>query len=360
MTALSVFRAARPRLAALMVATILLAPAVAGAQTPVGPCWKRPAPETMEEIFKMSGASAATRRQEQLEQDKPVDAVLLISNGAQKIAYGAGLLVGWADAGQRPRFAAVTGVGAGALIAPFAFIGKAGDQAMADIFNCRTGDFEQLARQAAAMVDDRVIAAIAREYAAGRRLYVGLPGSAARGEAVWDIGRLASSKRPNTAALVGEILRASVFLHQEVASAPGLAAFMQTFPSNPLLRETGAGQEFLLPPQSARITGAGTRYYLIHNDRLFWDESEKFIAVRAGQTASVPSPIVPGYDVVRLSQKAGGFGFALPKSATGITPSGDFDPEYLKALFHHAYRHTRMGREWSSDFPGLRQGKSAL
>jgi hypothetical protein len=49
----------------------------------------------------------------------PVSNLLAISGGAEDGAFGAGLLVGWSDAGTRPTFDLVTGVSSGALIAPF-------------------------------------------------------------------------------------------------------------------------------------------------------------------------------------------------------------------------------------------------
>src|SRR5689334_22409477 len=45
--------------------------------------------------------------------------LLAISGGAEDGAFGAGLLAGWGDAGNRPSFDLVTGVSSGALIAPF-------------------------------------------------------------------------------------------------------------------------------------------------------------------------------------------------------------------------------------------------
>src|SRR5579859_2022874 len=44
---------------------------------------------------------------------------LAISGGGANGAYGAGLLYGWSKNGQRPEFQLVTGVSAGALLAPF-------------------------------------------------------------------------------------------------------------------------------------------------------------------------------------------------------------------------------------------------
>ena len=52
--------------------------------------------------------------------------VLAISGGGSNGAYGAGLLSGWSERG-RPEFNVVTGASAGALIAPFAFLGPSYD-----------------------------------------------------------------------------------------------------------------------------------------------------------------------------------------------------------------------------------------
>ncbi len=60
--------------------------------------------------------------------------LLAISGGAEDGAFGAGLLAGWGDAGNRPDFDLVTGVSSGALIAPFAFLGRAHDAQLREIF----------------------------------------------------------------------------------------------------------------------------------------------------------------------------------------------------------------------------------
>src|SRR5579871_3094810 len=48
---------------------------------------------------------------------------LAISGGGDKGAFAAGVLTGWSASGKRPKFRVVTGVSAGALIAPFAYLG---------------------------------------------------------------------------------------------------------------------------------------------------------------------------------------------------------------------------------------------
>jgi hypothetical protein len=63
--------------------------------------------------------------------DEPFN-ILAISGGAAGGAYGAGLLVGLTRAGARPKFAIVTGVSTGALMAPFAFLGSDWDDRLTE------------------------------------------------------------------------------------------------------------------------------------------------------------------------------------------------------------------------------------
>src|SRR6188768_4084964 len=116
--------------------------------------------------------------------------VLAISGGGSNGAYGAGLLAGWSERGTRPEFAVVTGASAGALIAPFAFLGAAYDETLRSVF--ASGEMANLLQSdglaglfgtslfktaplrdlIARHVDAALLEAIAREYRRGRRLYV--------------------------------------------------------------------------------------------------------------------------------------------------------------------------------------------
>ena len=64
----------------------------------------------------------------------PAAEFLAISGGGDNGAFGAGLLVGWTAAGNRPQFKGVTGISTGALIAPFAFLGPAYDQQLKEVY----------------------------------------------------------------------------------------------------------------------------------------------------------------------------------------------------------------------------------
>ncbi len=159
---------------------------------------------------------------------------LVISSGGVEGAFGAGLLVGWTAAGTRPEFQLVTGVSAGAMIAPFAFLGPAYDGALREIHSRfsskdlveRRGVFEALAGDAAMdtaplrrLIDrylgDEEVARIAAEGRRGRKLLVGTTDLNAARPVVWDLTRIAGSGAPNARQLIGDIILAS-------ASIPGV------------------------------------------------------------------------------------------------------------------------------------------
>ena len=65
---------------------------------------------------------------------RPVVETLALSGGGSDGAFGAGVLAGWTARGDRPQFEVVTGVSAGAIIAPFAFLGPRYDRQLEEIW----------------------------------------------------------------------------------------------------------------------------------------------------------------------------------------------------------------------------------
>ena len=133
---------------------------------------------------------------------------LAISAGGANGAYGAGVLIGWTEAGDRPAFDVVTGVSTGALIAPFAFLGPDWDDELRaaytdeDAARLTDGRWAIFVRPAlfggqslrdliGKYVDARLLAAIAREHQTGRRLLVATTDLDAQETIVWDMGAIA-------------------------------------------------------------------------------------------------------------------------------------------------------------------------
>lgn len=118
-------------------------------------------------------------------------ALLALSSGSDKGAFGAGYLAGWTARGDRPSFDVVTGVSTGALIAPFAFLGPDQDATLRaiytgiearDIYRLRplrglTGDpsfadDKPLARLIARYFTQALLDRIGQEHQQGRRLLI--------------------------------------------------------------------------------------------------------------------------------------------------------------------------------------------
>jgi hypothetical protein len=153
-------------------------------------------------------AEVAARREGRLD-------YLALSSGGPAGAFGAGVLVGWGEAGTRPEFDVVTGVSAGALLAPFAFVGAEGDAALRELW--AEGAARELGRGLnpvgllngqglvdrgpledllATHVDDGLVAAIARGHREGRRLLVVTTNLDAQRPVIWNLGAIAASGRP--------------------------------------------------------------------------------------------------------------------------------------------------------------------
>jgi len=159
--------------------------------------------------------------------DEPLT-FLSISGGGQKGAFGAGLLCGWTERGDRPEFAYVTGISTGALIAPFAYLGPAYDEKLKEVYTTletrdlvsKRGPLAILTKDAVASTDglrekielfvtDAMIDEIAREHQRGRRLVVGTTNLDLMEPVYWHVSAIAASDRPDRAEIIRKILLAS-------------------------------------------------------------------------------------------------------------------------------------------------------
>jgi hypothetical protein len=156
--------------------------------------------------------------------------LLLLSGGGGKGAWGAGVLKGWTERGDRPTFDVVTGVSTGAMIATFAFLGKTFDPELerayttmssddvfrdrflpfALLFSTSLKDTRPLERLIADYFPDAVIDQVGRAWEAQRRtVLVATVDFDTGGFVVWDLGRCAASDRPDRHALYRRVLLAA-------------------------------------------------------------------------------------------------------------------------------------------------------
>jgi hypothetical protein len=159
--------------------------------------------------------------------------ILALSGGGAGGAFGAGALVGWSRQGTRPEFQIVTGVSAGALIAPFAFLGSSWDKPLAEAFsgarterllqpNVLGALFGASVYRGAPLVDlvdsyvtDALLHAIAVEAAKGRLLAVATTDLDKEETVIWNLTALATEGGERARRLFRDVLVAA-------ASIPGV------------------------------------------------------------------------------------------------------------------------------------------
>lgn len=271
------------------------------------------------ESFVRDGLESFHREQDHLKRightgPLPPVSFLAISGGGDNGAFGAGLLVGWTEAGDRPEFKAVTGISTGALIAPFAYLGPDYDPQLkevyttikpADIFEPRgilaaltddgMADNAPLWRLVRKHVDQSMLDAIAREHAKGRLLLVATTNLDALQPVVWNVGAIAENGHPKALDLIHSILIAS-------ASIPGafppvmIDVDVNGKPHQEMHVDGGAtAQVFVYPPsvnvkELTRKLGAERerKLYVIRNARLDpeWASVERQTINIAGRSIS--------------------------------------------------------------------------
>lgn len=210
--------------------------------------------------------------------------ILALSGGADDGAFGAGLLVGWGETGKRPEFDVVTGISAGALIAPFAFLGKDYDDELAEMFTTHVADDIYQANVLAglfggpALADSRplyklisqyvnqtMLQRIAAEYKNGRMLVVGTTNIDAQRPVYWDMGRLAQYGSPEAVDLFRKILLAS-------ASIPGV------FPPVHIPVRTDGGKY-----QELHVDGGTTRQLFFSPTAFSFRKLDKSLGIRVNR-----------------------------------------------------------------------------
>jgi hypothetical protein len=312
--------------------------------------------------------------------------VLAISGGAYDGAFGAGIVTGWTATGTRPQFAVVTGVSAGSLIAPFAFLGPKWDDELAKAFTSAdteiVGDalkvlgllgpidlrHDSLVRLVDGFVTPQLLAAVAAEHARGRRLLVLTTNLDAQRGVIWDMGAIAASRQPNARELFRDVLVAS-------SSVPGVfgPTYIEAEAGDHRFREMHADggvttQVFILPDavlaRASRDTAADrppVRIWVIMNNSV----TPQFEVVEAGlltTSARSMSTLIKadakktlymtadfvGRDRFNLTYIDNGF-FNFLAANPSLTPG--FNQRYMQSLFRYGYDKARASHPWTNDVP---------
>ncbi len=316
--------------------------------------------------------------------ENPVVYIAAISGGADDGAFGAGLLVGWSDAGTRPDFDLVTGVSAGALIAPFVFLGREKDAELKEIFtkysqqdiftkNVVSGliggpalaDSSPLSRLIARYVDGSFLREVAHEREKGRILLVGTTNLDAQRPVLWDMGRIAMNDSPEALNLFRKVLLAS-------ASIPGVfpPVHIQVRADGRAYDEMhvdgGVTQQVFVAPPSLSLKGAGLgakpmarRVFIIRNGKINpeWQPVEANTLSITGRSISTLIKNEGLGDLYRIYATAErdhmDFNLAAIPADFKMKSPEPFDQKYMRALYDAGYRAGHLGYRWMKAPPGL-------
>ncbi|MEZ9781910.1 patatin-like phospholipase family protein [Vibrio cyclitrophicus] len=160
--------------------------------------------------------------------------ILALSGGGANGAFGAGILIGLEESGQLKDYSIVTGISAGALMAPFVFIGGDAFSKMKEVmlnindksvlgkknflntvFKDAFTDGEHLYQFIAEAFPEPMIEQIATQHRSGKRLFIGTTHFDSGELVIWNVGAIANSEMPNKSVLIYKVLAAS-------ASIPGV------------------------------------------------------------------------------------------------------------------------------------------
>ncbi|MEN8254472.1 MAG: patatin-like phospholipase family protein [Verrucomicrobiota bacterium] len=336
-------------------------------------------------------AQRTQRLKEQIQSDPEYDPeapvhFLAISGGAQEGAFGAGLLAGWSASGTRPEFRVVTGVSSGAMLAPFAFLGPDYDQdcqalfsdySTKEIVNKRI--FSALFR-GASLTDNKKLRAIleshftpvemekvAKEYARGRKLFIGSTNLDSTRPVIWDIGAIAASGHPGAYDLIIDVILSSAAFpgvfppmlfdvekdgkkFQELHADGGLTTQVFVFPINYNVRHT-----------LHEVGLKGPSHVYVLRNAMLWPRL-KAVKPRTlpilEKTAFSLVNAMALMDIHHIYQEAvdNEIEYHLAYMPSDFRdPDEPFDPSYMKELFTLAREQAKGGYPWDAKPPEFQQ-----
>ncbi len=313
--------------------------------------------------------------------------VLVLSGGGMVGAYTAGVLKGWSDAGRRPRFDIVTGVSTGALIAPFAFLGSDYDALLergytgakpGDLYRLRyptsllwsdsLADAEPLRRRVESEITPELVAKIAREHAAGRRLYVGTTNLDTKSLVVWDLGAIASGDDANKVGLIREVLLASCAIPGLLPPVP-ITVGVNGRPRSELHVDGGTNVSVFLPPsvvgarrcEDGAAPPTGTTVHVIVAGKLRPETrpvERRVLRVSGESLAAMLQARMEG-DLLKVYVQArhAGAAFRLAAVPDDVPLPANWmalEPPALRRLYDAGREFGAGGTPWRTEPPGLR------
>ncbi|MBQ4891590.1 patatin-like phospholipase family protein [Shewanella sp. MMG014] len=311
--------------------------------------------------------------------------ILVLSGGGANGAFGTGIVNGLYEQNKLDQYSIVTGVSAGALIAPFAFLG--GDEIprlkqvmlgvndkdiigkrnfLNTLFKDSFSKGDNMIDFIAEVYSQEMIEQIAKQHQAGRRLFIGTTQFDSGRLSIWNIGEIANSDMDNKVKFIQQLIAAS-------SSIPGV-----------------------FPPQFIKVDYQGEEYEELHVDgglsaQMFFEpvstdyekvskilglEKQPYIHVIRNGMFHMPYEATPDKGMALLTRSI--------KSLTVLQSRGDlykmlydserqqidlsftyisndfdapkgtkdmFDAEYMQALYNYGYNKAVNDQVWSKQLP---------
>jgi predicted acylesterase/phospholipase RssA len=347
--------------------------------------WGDASAREIQAIMMADASKTEGRLSSGVERHSPVSNLLAISGGAEDGAFGAGLLVGWSDAGTRPVFDLVTGVSSGALIAPFAFLGREHDGQLRDIFTkyerkdiftynvhgliegSALADDRPLAKLIEKYVDEAFLQEVAKARLNGRILLIGTTNLDTQRPVLWDMGRIAMSRDRHALGLFRKILLASatlpgVFPPVRIQVRAGGQSYDELHVDGGVTRQVFiAPSIFSFASHDQRPARPATkpRLYVIRNGKIDpeWQSvSENVVSItqRSISTLIKNQGIGDLYRIYSIT-KRDGIDFNLASIPPDFSETSDepFDQKYMIALFDRGYNLASHNYSWVKAPPGM-------
>ncbi|GJD95597.1 patatin-like phospholipase family protein [Methylobacterium iners] len=306
---------------------------------------------------------------------------LVLSGGGENGAFAAGLLQGWTESGSRPEFGIVTGVSTGAMIAPFAFLGASGDEAIAkaytevsaaDVFefgatNEALTDTWPLKRRIERSVTANLLKAVAAEHDKGRRLLVATTAVDGERPVLWDMGAIAKAANdPKDRPKALDLFRSVVLASSAVPGVFPPVMIDATGPDGKAFQEMhadgGTMAPYYLAPEASLLDadGGGLRLptrtiYVVVNNKLTPDFQ---VAARStlsilgrSMSAAIKAQTRAALALSKSFAERRGLDLRVAQIDGRFTKSSSapFDQGYMKALFAHGAKLGREGTAFESD-----------
>ena len=317
--------------------------------------------------------------------------LLVLSGGGSHGAFGSGLLCGWTKSGKRPKFKIVTGISTGSLQAVPAFLGPKYDKTLRQIFteygtediytrrallsaglSDSINDTKGLKRLIERHFTEEVLKDLAAAHASGRRLFVGTTNLDTKQFIIWDLGRIASSGRPDALEHCRKILRAACaipvlfppayfnvelkgeqYAEMHVDGATYAQAFFRGFmlDFDDALEDAGI--------QSSKVKA---RLYVVQNSKSGDTPHRREVAPRLFSIAStsmeqlIENGIRASFYRIYVLAHRYGVDFnmaAIPDSLPLDFDISEFNKASMQRLFDFGYQKAEKGYDWAKMPPGL-------